>query len=251
MSFDKDKRFHVHHTASHPTHHSQYEICKAICLALQYELCNTDGSDATLSGLFENADLSVWNEDNLRCIIRLVLAQADMRLYNQFFLGDNWIPDCFDHVFSKEQHKYIQNVKQSPHEYNNHAVCIAILFSVSLPDDDPITTLSETLLPLFRIAHPNEWEPDHLMIVGSKLIQRGNVCLLHTFLTETQADLKANDQLMYTIFRRGTLQELSDDEQHETLRDLVTLGFMSHDDIPESLRPFFQKHCLKKRRRIS
>lgn len=210
--------------------------------------CQCDGTDDILSALFQQTNLDEWDPDSLRRILDLLISKADARLYNRFYFDVLFYTDSFSiqSVVAEKQRQHIHNVKESPETYsNNQAVCLAILFVLSLRTsnrnsnsdsngNDGVLS-ADTLFALFRAARPDEWEPDHLMFVVVELIETHDVTLLDGFLKETKADWKSNTQLIYTIVRTGLIQELSNASAYPMLTYFMKEGLIDASDIPGAL----------------
>jgi hypothetical protein len=209
--------------------------------------CQCDGTDDILSALFQQTNLDEWDPDSLRRILDLLISKADARLYNMFYflvLSHHTESLSVQSVVAEKKQQHVHNVKESPQTYsNNQAVCLAILFVLSLrnsssdnrDDDDDDMFSVDTLFALFRAARPDEWEPDHLMFVVVELIETHDVTLLDGFLKETKADWKSNTQLMYTIVRTGLIQELSNASAYPMLTYFMKQGLIDASDIPGAL----------------
>jgi hypothetical protein len=199
--------------------------------------------------------LDEWDPDSLWRILELLISKADARLYNRFYFDVLFFTHSFSiqSVVAEKQRQHIHNVKESPKTYsNNQAVCLAILFVLSLRKSNSNSnshsnsnnnssrkgnhgiSMVDTLFALFRAARPDEWEPDHLMFVVVDLIHTHDVTLLDRFLKETKADWKSNNQLMYVINRTGLIEQLSNERAYSMLAYFIKQGLIDVDvtDIP-------------------
>lgn len=217
-SLSKQERWdHIRRVHTAPAEYSQYDIGKAIFLALGENVA-TD-----IEGLFRYASAAEWDADTFHWILTRLIAHGDIMAYKSFWI--HAAMDVDDRRFQAEECNHIQRVDKAPADCSQGAICMAISFAIQ-------RHLSQAARRLFKYAQPDVWHTDMLRHTMMTLITEGSVDLLDAFLVETRPDIDADDQFFYTLRRAGLLESLIDTNDREMLNDLVKANLIAPDEVP-------------------